>query len=83
MSISNPLNRQSLSEILKYNIDGCNLEASLKNNHLISKVFTETQKLSALKIGCPMKKVRYMINKLSSNFKYISGRIQTHKLDFQ
>jgi hypothetical protein len=58
ISISNPLNRESFAEVMKYNIDGCNLQESLKNNYYVKRVFTEMQKLSKLKIGCPMKKVR-------------------------
>ncbi len=55
--MANPLNRQSFSEILKYNVDGCNLQASMKNNYFVRKVFTEFQELSKMKISCPLKKV--------------------------
>ncbi len=57
ISISNPLNRQSFAEVMKYQIDGCKLQASMKNNYFVKKLFTELQKLSRLKIGCPMEKV--------------------------
>ncbi len=60
-SISNPLNPQSFSEILKYQINGCNLQASMKKNNFVRKIFTEVQKLSKLKIECPMKKVKFLI----------------------
>jgi hypothetical protein len=42
---------------MKYKIDGCKLQESLKNNYFVRKVFIDAQKLSKWKIGCPMKKV--------------------------
>jgi hypothetical protein len=66
--MSNPLNRQSFAEVIKYKIDGCKFQASLKNNHYVRKVFTEMQKLSTIKIGCPMKKVIfYTLRKTLTN----------------
>jgi hypothetical protein len=58
--MANPLNRQSFTEILKYNIDYCNFQASMKNNFFVRRIFTELEKLSKLKISCPMKKVRQL-----------------------
>jgi hypothetical protein len=55
--MANPLNRQSFAEVVKYNVDGCKLQESMKNNRFVRKVFTELQKLSKLKISCPLKKV--------------------------
>jgi hypothetical protein len=55
--MANPLNRQSFAEVMKHNVDGCNLQASMNNNFMIRGIFAELQKLSRLKISCPMKKV--------------------------
>jgi hypothetical protein len=77
------LNRQSFAEVMKYNIDGCNLQTTMKNNRFVKKLFTEAQKMSKMKISCPMKKVRifdYGSQKLNLIFEYISGTVQDYKL---
>jgi hypothetical protein len=83
--MANPLNRQSFAEVVKYIVDGCKLQASMKNNRFVRKVFTELQKLSKLKISCPMKKVRSLVifdRTRIRAFMYFSGTVQDHKLDY-
>ncbi len=72
---------------MKYNIDGCNLQASMKNNFFIKKIFTDLQALSKLRIACPLKKVIsdwLEINKnLKFEFEYFQGEYRITNLVFE